>query len=138
MIEDLIDDLKADEGWRPFAYEDHLGYTTIGYGFLIDEKKGGRLPLEVGEFWLERKVHEYWNAFIDKHDWVLDQPEDVQRALGNMVYQMGVEGVSKFKQMLKALKEGDREGAAAHALDSRWAEQTPRRAERVAAKIRGF
>ena len=39
----LIKDLKRDEGWVPHAYKDSLGFWTIGYGFLIDEKRGGEL-----------------------------------------------------------------------------------------------
>lgn len=137
MLDDLIHDLKLDEGWKPSAYKDHLGYWTIGYGFLIDESKGGELPIEVADFWLEYAVKKRWDAFLFRHAWVHDQPSDVRRALGNMVYQMGVQGVSNFKNMLAALQEGDREKAAIEALDSTWATQTPVRAKRVAALIRG-
>jgi lysozyme len=48
-----------------------------------------------------------------------------------------VAGVLKFKGMLEALKAGKREFAANEALDSLWARQTPERARRVAAQIRG-
>ncbi len=40
MINELTADLKNDEGWRPFAYQDHLGFWTLGYGFLIDQRRG--------------------------------------------------------------------------------------------------
>lgn len=36
--------LIRDEGNVPYAYSDSLGYLTIGVGFLIDKRKGGRLP----------------------------------------------------------------------------------------------
>lgn len=137
MIDDLVDDLKSDEGWEPSAYQDHLGFWTIGHGFLIDERKGGRLPVEIGEHWLIHLTHKMWNAFAKAEPWVLDQPEDVQRALGNMVYQMGVEGVRGFRKALAALQTGDRELAAKEALDSRWANQTPNRAKRVTDLMRG-
>lgn len=137
MIDDLRQDLKSDEGWRPFAYQDHLGFWTIGYGFLIDQRRGGEIPMPIAEAWLTYAVTERWNQFVSKFPWLDDQPEAVQRALGNMAYQLGVGGVSNFKNMLKALQAGDRAGAAAAALDSRWATQTPKRARRVAALIRG-
>jgi lysozyme len=55
-----------------------------------------------------------------------------------MAYQMGVEGVCGFKTMLRCLEAGELEKAAGAALNSRWAKvQTPARAKRVAAMIRG-
>ncbi len=137
MIDDLIDDLKTDEGWEPSAYQDHLGYWTIGWGFLIDERKGGEIPKEIAEAWLTYAATKRWNELVARHLWLNDQPEDVQRALGNMVYQLGVGGVSNFKKMLAHLKDGNRVLAAEEALNSTWATQTPERAQRVAAHIRG-
>ncbi len=46
-----------------------------------------------------------------------------------MVFQLGIGGVSKFKNMWKALGEGDYQTASEEMLDSRWAKQTPSRAE---------
>ena len=45
-----------------------------------------------------------------------------------MVFQLGIGGVSKFKNMWKALGEGDYQTASEEMLDSRWAKQTPKRA----------
>lgn len=137
MIDDLVGDLRVDEGWEPSAYQDHLGYWTIGYGFLIDERKGGEIPREIADQWLVYAATIRWQSFAAKHPWVLEQPEDVQRALGNMAYQLGVAGLSGFQLALAALETGDRAEAAREFLDSRWAVQTPNRAQRVAALIRG-
>ena len=137
MIDELIEDLKQDEGWSPSAYKDHLGFLTIGYGFLIDERRGGEVPKPIAEAWLTFAASIRWNQLVDIHPWMQDQHEDVQRALGNMAYQLGVAGVGKFRNMLAALQEGDREEAAVHALDSTWSDQTPARANRVATLIRG-
>jgi len=137
MIDDLVEDLKADEGWEPSAYKDHLGFWTIGFGFLIDERKGGELPRDIGELWLTQAATVRWQAFVAKAPWVLEQPEDVQRALGNMCYNLGINGVLGFKKMLAALQDGDRELAAVEALDSTWATQVPNRARRVTDLMRG-
>ena len=37
---ELADMLKREEGFRSHAYEDHLGYATIGYGRCIEEDIG--------------------------------------------------------------------------------------------------
>ena len=137
MIDELTEDLKHDEGWRPSVYQDHLGFWTLGYGFLVDDRRGGELPEPIAELWLQHAIMERWKQLRGLHPWIEDQPEDVQRALGNMAYQLGVAGVNKFQKMLAALQAGDRELAAEEALDSTWATQTPARAKRVAALMRG-
>ncbi len=137
MIDALTDDLKSDEGWRASVYKDHLGYLTIGYGFLVDDRRKGELPKHIAEEWLMYAVTQRYGELVRRHPWINEQPDDVRRALGNMAYQMGVDGVSKFKQMLASLKDGDRKWAAIHALDSRWATQTPQRAKRVTDLLRG-
>lgn len=144
MIAELIEDLKKDEGWLPYAYDDLTGqpvtcegWVTIGWGFMIDQRLGGEVPKPVAEFWLEYAVEQRWEALMDERPWIVEQPPNVQRALGNMAYQLGVAGVLKFEDMLDALQEGDRELAYKEALNSRWASQTPSRAQRVASMLRG-
>ena len=137
MIDELVDDLKRDEGYVPYAYQDHLGYWTIGYGFLVDKDKGGQIPKSIAESWLMLAINDRWNALVSRKPEVLDYPEDVQRALGNMAYQLGVNGLLRFKKMFAALDAGDRVLAAQEAWDSTWAKQTPERARRVTRLIRG-
>lgn len=137
MIDELIDDLKREEGWRPSPYRDTEGFLTIGFGFLIDERKHVYMPRRVGELWLEIIAEKKWMDLLEREPWLVDQPEDVQRALAQMAYQMGVDGVLGFENMIAELRFGNREGAADEALDSKWARQTPERAQRVAALIRG-
>jgi len=133
----LISDLRSDEGWRPAPYRDSERFLTIGYGFLIDERKAVAMPLAVGDLWLELAAKDKVNALQARLPWLSAQPDSVQRALGNMAYQMGVDGVAGFTEMLKALVSGDRAMAAVAALDSKWAKQTPERAQRVTQLIRG-
>ena len=54
----------------------------------------------------------------------------------NMVYQIGEGGVSKFKNMWKALDSEDYGEASFQMLDSLWAKQTPARAGKLAGKMR--
>jgi lysozyme len=140
----LLADIKQDEGWLPYGYDDHdsmpvkcKGWLTIGYGFLIDSRKGVGLPRPVAEFWLRYAVNERVEELARRWPPFKDQPEDVQRAVANMAYQMGPAGVLKFTDMLGALERGDRALAATHALQSIWATQTPKRAKRVTGLLRG-
>ena len=69
-------------------------------------------------------------------DW-RSAPADLRVALADMAYQLGVAGVLGFDRMIGALIVKDYPEAADEALDSAWARETPKRAERIAALIRG-
>ena len=60
-----------------------------------------------------------------------DLPQEVQHILVNMCFQLGQRGLSNFKQMGKAIEGSDWEKASVEMMDSRWAKQTPQRAERL-------
>ena len=60
----------------------------------------------------------------------------VQGVLVEMSYQMGLSGVSKFKKALHAMQMLQWNVAADELLDSRWAKQTPNRAQELSDIIR--
>jgi lysozyme len=133
----LLADLMVDEGWRAHAYQDHLGFWSIGYGFLIDARRPNRgLPREVAELWLSLLAREKADELRRRWPAVDRLPVGVRRAVLNMVYQLGVNGFLLFRNTIAALERGDWAAAATQALDSNWARQTPTRAARIAALIR--
>ena len=54
-VEDVISDLQDDEGFRPFAYPDSEGYLTIGFGTLVDPRKGG-ITMDEGMYLLRNRL----------------------------------------------------------------------------------
>ena len=64
--------------------------------------------------------------------------EVAEEIIIEMVFQLGKTGVSKFKNMWKALSGVDYTTAAMEMLDSRWAKQTPNRAEAMSAEMAGI
>lgn len=132
----LLEDLRSDEGTINHAYRDHLGYWTIGTGRLIDRRRGGGITDEEAEYLLNNDVTRKEQELYKALPWLAEQPESVQRAVMNMSFQMGVEGVTKFKTTLGYIKKGDYTKAANNALLSKWARQTPARAKRVTDLIR--
>lgn len=132
-----VDRIKIEEGWRSTVYKDTRDVWTLGYGFNVDPDHGGEIPREVADFWIGFKVQKLETDLANAWPPFLSQPSDVQGALVEMSYQLGVSGLLKFKLMLGALERGDRETAAECARDSEWHKQTPARAERVAGLIRG-
>ena len=137
MLDLLTEEIKADEGFVPYPYLDSLGFETIGYGFLVDKRKGGGMPRWVADVWLEGNLYENRKALFTRLPWLVHMPDDVLRGIQNMCYQLGLNGLLKFKNMLSALERGDRRRAAVEALNSKWAKQTPQRAVRVAKLIAG-
>lgn len=131
----LLSDLKDDEGFIPYAYQDSLGYWTIGYGTLID-KRGGGIPEDVCSILLERHVDSAITQLNKSLPWLKDHSENVQLALGNMAYQLGVSGLLKFKTTLDLIRKKRYNEAADNALKSLWARQTPNRAKRVTDLLR--
>ena len=67
----------------------------------------------------------------EEHD-CTDIDEIAQEIIVEMVFQLGKNGVSKFRNMWKALAEKNYIGASYEMLDSRWAKQTPNRAKAMA------
>ena len=130
--EDLKARIKKHEGFVPKIYRDSLGYATIGYGHLV-------LPtdhFQDGVEYSEKELNEvfekdFQNALDNANKLIGDIPlvYQAKEVICEMVFQLGIGGVSKFKNMWKALEEGDYYTASVEMLDSRWAKQTPKRAE---------
>lgn len=140
-FDELKEELKQDEGrvvrnGRHVVYADHLSYWTIGYGRLVDRRRGGGLREHEAEFLLENDIQEKYQQLRDNIEFFDRLPEGVQMSLMNMAFQLGVSGLLNFKRMIDALAIGHFERAFVEALDSKWARQTPERAMRVAQRIR--
>lgn len=136
MITSLEDQLRRDEGYRTSVYPDGLGYWTIGIGICIDGRKGCGLYEEEIDFIFQNRVKKNAIALSAALPWT-DALDDVRRgALLNMVFQMGIHGLSGFHEFLTALQQKNFEIAAAKMLESAWArEQTPDRAHRLSQQI---
>ena len=133
MIDGLIDRLKVSEGFRESVYKDTLGIDTIGYGFAIKDLV---LSEEISEIILKEKVEALIGRIENKFDWFVEMPPEVQSVIVECCYQLGLYGFSKFKKTLAHLKEKEFKQAADEMLDSRWAKQTPNRANMLAQIVR--
>lgn len=137
IIEDAITQrLIQDEGEVLHAYQDHLGFWTIGVGVLIDERKGGGITQEESRYLLRNRMRRCETQCAEVFEWWQKIDEVRRAAIICMSYQLGVGGVAEFKKMGQALGVLDYNTAAAEALDSTWAKQTPARAQRMARIIR--
>jgi len=128
---DLEEQLKEHEGFSGMPYDDSLGFLTIGFGT--------KLPINENEaeILLKYRLEQKRDELIIAMPFVYNLPDDKQKVLYEMSYQMGVGGVLLFKRMWRALKSGDFESAADEMLKSRWAVQTSKRAKKLSEIMRG-
>jgi len=134
-MNELLNRIKEHEGFRSRVYKCTEGYDTIGYGFAI---KDLYLSEGVSELILREKVTNLRLRIEKKFDWFNEVPREVQEVLLEMSYQMGVSGVSKFKNALKHMRNGEWNKAADEMLLSRWYKQTPKRAKELSDIIRAL
>jgi lysozyme len=139
--------IKYEEGWREKPYRCTEGYPTIGYGFRIGPKNA---DMKLYQFTLPKAAGDIWlNVLLSETESDMYKRENIAAALDacsqfraryavlqSMAHQMGVDGLSGFKNTLKAIANRDWSSAAAGMLDSKWARQTPERAQRHAEQMR--
>ena len=136
----LLASVKKHEGYRNKVYLDTLGKRTVGVGHLCVE-----------DFWEDDK--EYEEKFlmtILEHDLQTaikgakdlmsengcnDIDEIAEELIIEMIFQLGKTGVAMFRNMWKHLSALEYSSAASEMLDSRWAKQTPNRAQAMSAQM---
>ena len=133
----LLESVKKHEGYRNKVYLDTLGKRTVGVGHLCvedfwedDKEYEEKFLMEILQKDLQQAIRGA-RSLMEKHD-CADIDEQAEEILIEMVFQLGMTGVSKFKNMWKALAELNYVGASYEMLDSRWAKQTPNRAKAMA------
>jgi len=141
-INQLKETLKVDEGVVYEIYNDHLGYATFGIGHLVletDPEHGQTVGTPVSEERVDecfekdvqtviedcKKLHDGWDGY----------PEEVKQVIANMMFNMGLTRLSKFKNHNAALQSGDWKEAAKEGRDSRWYKQVTNRAERLMKRL---
>ena len=135
-VTNLEEQLRFDEGEKLTAYQDHLGFWTIGIGRLIDARKGGGITKEESSYLLNNDIRRKTAELKAAIPWFGKLDEVRQGVLLNMAFQMGTEGLLKFKNTLRMVESGQYDAAASGMLESLWARQTPERAKRLSEQMR--
>ena len=146
-VKDVYEEICADEGKVLHAYfcsEHHktvgIGHKVLGtdvendldiYGIGADVADDQRISedrcyeLFQGDVQIAidgcEKIYGNWEEL----------PQEAQHILVNMCFQLGQGGLSKFKNLKVAIEDYQWQRASMEMLDSRWASQTPERAERL-------
>ena len=141
-LEKLREQLAIDEGKVLEIYHDHLGYPTFGIGHLIlesDKEFGEPLGTPISEERVvecfERDVEAVLEDCEKLYKDFDELPEEAQQIIANMMFNMGLSRLSKFKKMKAAVDNRDWKEAAVQGRDSRWYNQVTNRAERLMKRL---
>jgi lysozyme len=147
--------IAQHEGRRKYAYSDSEGILTVGIGFNLQEESALARITECGVDYnalcdaraslndaqidtlfstdldtataeAAKLVPDFWN-----------QPDNVQLAMVDMIFNLGGPRFSNFTKLIAALKAKDYLTAADQMADSKWAKQVPHRAADDIALVRG-
>ena len=151
----LIERIGVNEGFRSEVYQCTAGVDTVGIGFALPslpKKITPEIALKIVLWQIEmgiismpedvcvemvaEEISQLHLKLLDDLDWYKDMPPEIQGVVIEMCYQMGFSGFCKFKKAIANMIDKDWKGAAAEMLDSRWAKQTPNRANRLADIVR--
>ena len=150
-VKQVYEEISADEGKVLHAYlcsEHHktvgIGHKVLGtdvendlhiYGIGADVTDDQRIS--------EDRCYALFHEDVQipirgcqkiSDDWE-ELPQEMQHVLVNMCFQLGQGGLSKFKNFKTAIEDYQWQRASEEMLDSRWASQTPERAERLSDRV---
>ena len=124
----LRSQLERDEGRKNHMYPDSRGVLTIGIGHnLRDRPISDRAVDQI----FEDDLLETEKELVAGIPWVTDLTGARYGVVMNMAYNLGVQGLLGFHDMLAALKDSNWERAADAMRDSKWSEQVGPRATRL-------
>ena len=124
--------IHDEEGYRAKPYRCTSGALTIGIGYNLD----AGMPFDEAVLLMRHRIDKIRRALLERLEWFPKLNEARQAALLSMAYQMGLSGLLSFKRTLASIAAGDYEQASREMLDSKWARQTPERAQRTAYMMR--
>jgi len=144
-LEQLREEIAADEGVKYEIYLDHLGLPTFGIGHLVldSDPEHGQ---EVGTPVSEDRVNECFDKDVEVvladceklYPDFEELPEEAQLIIANMMFNMGRPRLSQFKGMKRGVDARDWNAAADEMVDSRWYKQVTNRADRLVQRMRAI
>ena len=137
----LQEQIMFEEGVKYEIYNDHLGYKTFGVGHLV-RATAPENEMAVGTKVSKMRVAECFEADLyvaindmEKFTEGMEIDDNIKECVTEMVFQLGLPRLNKFKNFKQALLDGDIETAQAEMKDSLWYRQTTNRADRLIEKL---
>jgi len=124
----LEDQLIDHEGLELKPYQCTADKLTIGVGRNIEDRG---ITEDEARYLLKNDIKIVEDELLEKKPVVAGLDAVRQRVLVDMGFNLGIPTLLKFQNMWAAIEDEDFERAAEEAMDSRWAKQVGRRAERL-------
>lgn len=150
MKESLEKQLIRHEGLRLKPYHDSVGKLTIGVGRCLETN-----PLTTGEidylgredlsdgiteeealYLLKNDIGKCREAFRDNFTFFDSLSEVRRNVVIDMCFNLGISGLKKFVNTLKAIENEEYDKAADMMLQSKWAQQVKSRANELSEQMR--
>jgi len=137
VVNNVRDLITLHEGRVPHAYQDSLGYWTIGVGHLIDKRRGGELPAHIIDALLDYDIKAHSAALEAEQPWVKDLDEVRRAVMYDMTFNLGIEpfdddDFKDWDNFVAQVRTGRYAAAAANMRTTLWAKQVGPRAMRLA------
>ena len=137
-VERIIERIKQEEGFRPVAYWDRKQWT-YGYGCKAPGE-GATITEPEAEKLLWRHILVAVGGFVDLFLGVPTPINEVrQECLVDMIFNLGEDGVRKFRNMIAEIMDKDPDDwteISQHATESLWYGQVGYRAKRIVFELK--
>jgi len=134
IYQNLKKRIKKNEGYSPKPYKDKLGFLTIGFGHLILSNEKYLLEKKMNKKDLDKiftndfnRTLKDFNTFFKYHSSHKKESE----LLIEMIFQMGIKKVLRFKKLLLHLKKENKYLVCFEMMSSLWYKQTPQRVKNL-------
>lgn len=125
--------LIEDEGVRLKPYRCTEGRLTIGIGRNLDD---AGISLDEAYILLANDIERVHREAVENFAWFKSISTVRQDVVLAMIFQLGLDGFKEFKKTIQAIANGHFDRAADEMLSSLWARQTPKRAQKLAKRMR--
>lgn len=136
MNESLEDRIKRHEGFCFKPKYDAKGMYVIGHGHDLSEDDAqvycNGISQDEADELLYADIAKAKHLLAKELPWTEDLPQLKREILTEMVFQMGINGLLKFHNLLFHARSGDEDGVVHSMLSSLWHKQTPDRCEELA------
>lgn len=129
----LIEQLIRHEGLRLRPYIDTVGKLTIGVGRNLTDIG---ISEDEAMLLLRNDLLSAENVLRYQLPWVSQLDQQRLNVLINMTFNLGIQGLLKFRHTLEAVRQGDWNAAADQMLSGLWARQVKGRAVELAETMR--
>ncbi len=121
--------LIKHESYKQFPYVDSTGHLTVGIGRNLTSRG---ISSNEALYLLDEDILYFYSKLNHILKFFVDLSENRQIVLVDMCFNLGVQGLLNFTQMILALEAQDYDRAAQEMLNSKWAEQVGERASMLA------